>query len=137
MSEIEEAPSAKRPKLGQSHSMPEKNTPLDHLELSGVRGTITHGKVRKRKRKKKYYSDLRRQMEFYFGDANMSKSKFMMEEISKNEGGWIDLEIFLRFNKLAEMMKTFFGGLEIDDLWTALSLQSDDEVEEKDRYYTI
>ena len=40
---------------------------------------------RHRKRFKSLYGPIVRQMEFYFGDANLSKSKFMVEEM-ENEG---------------------------------------------------
>jgi lupus La protein len=64
-------------------------------------------------------------MEFYFGDANLNKDRFMKEEIAKNADGckWpssidslqylfysvefldVDLEVFLRFNRVAAMTK--------------------------------
>ena len=104
--EVEQAIPAKKPKLTSAHSMSEAKETLEHMDLGGG-GTLVHGKGRKRKRKKGFYYEICQQMEFYFGDANMSKSKYMSEEISKSEGGWLNLDLFLRFNKLAEMMKTF------------------------------
>ena len=109
----------KKAKLNPVHKVSESQD-SEHMNI--VREEpVVHGKSRKRHRKKKLYDDLCHQMEFYFGDANLSKSKFMNEEMSKIEGGWIDLNVFLRFNKLAEMMKNYFGKLDIEDLWTALS----------------
>merc|ERR1712156_200444 len=93
---------------------------------------LVNGKSRKRHRKKKLYDDLCQLMEFYFGDSNLSKSKFMNEEMSKIEGGWIDLAVFLRFNKLAEMMKNYFEKLDIEDLWNALSFRLNRAKENKD-----
>ena len=49
-------------------------------------------------------------MEFYFGDANLMKSKYLKEKM--NEGPWIDLSLFLTFNKLAEIMRNFFERLQ-------------------------
>ena len=93
----------KKPKLNQVHKTSDSR---DTKIIDRAREeTLVNGKSRKRHRKKKLYDDLCRQMEFYFGDSNLSKSKFMNEEMSKIEEGWIDLEVFLRFNKLAEMMK--------------------------------
>ena len=48
---------------------------------------------RHRKRFKSLYRPIVRQMEFYFGDANLSKSKFMVEEmeIEGAEGRFIAL----------------------------------------------
>lgn len=117
--EVQSTIPAKKHKMAVSDSVPEPTESLEPIEMS--RGAIVQGKGRKRKRKKGYFNELFQQMEFYFGDSNMSKSKFMNEMTSKTEGGWIDLDIFLRFNKIAEMMKTFFGRLHTEDLWNAIS----------------
>ena len=76
-------------------------------------------KKRVRKRKKAMYKALVHQMEFYLGDANMSKSVFLRDLMKKSP--WIDLKVFLTFNKLVAMLRNFFGHAETtDDLWTAL-----------------
>lgn len=43
-----------------------------------------------------------RQVEYYFGDLNLSKDKFMQEEIQKDEG-WISLETLTKFNRLKQL----------------------------------
>lgn len=42
------------------------------------------GKVHSRKRKKQYYNRIRHQMEFYFGDANLSKDRFLNKLLTVN-----------------------------------------------------
>lgn len=42
------------------------------------------GKVYPRKRKKQYYNRIRHQMEFYFGDANLSKDRFLNKLLAVN-----------------------------------------------------
>ncbi|XP_015179070.1 PREDICTED: la protein homolog [Polistes dominula] len=42
------------------------------------------------------------QIEFYFGDVNMQRDKFLTEQI-KLENGWIPLTVMLNFNMLATM----------------------------------
>lgn len=37
-----------------------------------------------RKRKKHYYNAIRAQMEFYFGDANLSKDRFLKQLLDKD-----------------------------------------------------
>lgn len=37
-----------------------------------------------RKRKKQYYNRIRHQMEFYFGDANLSKDRFLNKLLAVN-----------------------------------------------------
>ena len=112
---------AKRAKVAPSHNLSDVKE-QKHMEMAGG-DVLVNGKVRKRIRKKRLYDEICQQMEFYFGDANMSKSKFMSEEIGKTEGGWLNLDIFLRFNKLVEMMKTNFGVATIEDLWNSLSFR--------------
>lgn len=42
------------------------------------------GKPHVRKRKKQYYNRIRQQMEFYFGDANLSKDRFLNKLLAIN-----------------------------------------------------
>ena len=65
---------------------------------------------RNRKRKKQMYKNIVQQMEFYLGDANMSKSAFIKKLIEKDP--WIDLKVFLTFNKLVAMLNNLFGHAE-------------------------
>lgn len=43
-----------------------------------------------------------RQIEYYFGDINLPRDKFLQEQI-KLEDGWIPLEIMLKFKRLANL----------------------------------
>lgn len=47
-----------------------------------------------------------RQVEYYFGDMNMTKDKFMQEEIQKDEG-WVSLETLIKFNRLKQLSSDF------------------------------
>lgn len=77
-----------------------------------------------RKRKRGLYKAIVQQMEFYFGDANLTKSRFMQEAMAKDP--WLDLEVFLKFNKLISMLEQSFARIDLEDLWTGLSkIQSD------------
>lgn len=49
-------------------------------------------------------SKIVRQIEYYFGDYNISRDKFLQEEIKKEEG-WIALAVMLKFNRLASLSK--------------------------------
>lgn len=53
-----------------------------------------------RKRKKGLYSLIRQQMEFYFSDSNLAKDKFLTSLIFQSNEGYIDLAVFLNFNKI-------------------------------------
>lgn len=43
-----------------------------------------------------------RQVEYYFGDLNLTKDKFMQEEIQKEEG-WVSVETLVKFNRLKQL----------------------------------
>lgn len=97
------------------------------------------GRSEPRKRKKAMYKAIRDQMDFYLGDANMSKSTFLTQKIlesdSTQEAAWLDLKLFLTFHKLASMLREFFGRADTtDDLWKALKSMTSEtfEVREND-----
>uniref|UniRef100_A0A182SJR0 Lupus La protein n=1 Tax=Anopheles maculatus TaxID=74869 RepID=A0A182SJR0_9DIPT len=43
-----------------------------------------------------------RQLEYYFGDANLVKDKFMKDQIAKDEG-WVPLDVLLTFKRLKSL----------------------------------
>lgn len=45
-----------------------------------------------------------RQIEFYFGDINLPRDKFLLEKVNEDEG-WVSLETMLQFNRLANLSK--------------------------------
>jgi len=45
-----------------------------------------------------------RQVEYYFGDFNLPKDKFLQESVKENEG-WIKMEVLLKFKRLADLSK--------------------------------
>ncbi|KAH8321251.1 hypothetical protein KR059_008486 [Drosophila kikkawai] len=44
-----------------------------------------------------------RQVEYYFGDANLNRDKFLSEQIAKNEEGWVPLTVLITFKRLAAL----------------------------------
>nr|CAG4635044.1 EOG090X0CQA [Alona affinis] len=61
-------------------------------------GATKSVKKKGRKRKKMLHASIRSQMEFYFSDANLSKDRFMQNEIK--DGPEVPLEVFMNFNKV-------------------------------------
>lgn len=43
-----------------------------------------------------------RQVEYYFGDANLARDKFLQEQITKDEG-WVPLDVLLTFKRLKSL----------------------------------
>ena len=60
-----------------------------------------------RKRKKGIYRKIVAQMEFYLSDANLRHSKFLLPIYQTDP--WIDLKLFLTFNKVASMLSEIVG----------------------------
>ncbi|EDV31475.1 uncharacterized protein Dana_GF15376 [Drosophila ananassae] len=48
-----------------------------------------------------------RQVEYYFGDANLNRDKFLREQIGKNEDGWVPLSVLITFKRLASLSTDF------------------------------
>jgi len=46
---------------------------------------------------------VKRQLEYYFGNYNLPKDKFLKETIKESEGGWVSLDIMLKFQRLAHI----------------------------------
>lgn len=70
-------------------------------------------------------SSIIRQVEYYFGDINIPRDKFLREQMQLDEG-WVPLEIMLKFNRLAKLssdvefisqslLKSTSGLLEVSD----------------------
>lgn len=43
------------------------------------------------------------QIEYYFGDINLARDKFLQEEIQKTEEGWVELSTMLKFVRLKKL----------------------------------
>ncbi|XP_022920209.2 la-related protein 7 [Onthophagus taurus] len=54
-----------------------------------------------RHRKKQLYNSILQQMEFYFGDSNLPKDKFLLPLVEKDD--FVDLSIFMKFNKIRKL----------------------------------
>ncbi|XP_050300139.1 la-related protein 7 [Anthonomus grandis grandis] len=54
-----------------------------------------------RHRKKHLYNTILQQMEFYFSDSNLSKDRFLSQLLAESDD--IDLDVFLKFNKIKKL----------------------------------
>jgi len=84
-----------------------------------------------RKRRKGVYRKLVKQMEFYFSDANLRQSKFLLPLYQANP--WITLTTFLTFNKVATMLSEILGdkaeeAARVAELTKALSVVESDTI---------
>ncbi|XP_073827187.1 la autoantigen-like [Musca autumnalis] len=44
-----------------------------------------------------------RQVEYYFGDANLNRDKFLQDQIAKDTDGWVPITVLLTFKRLASL----------------------------------
>lgn len=56
-----------------------------------------------RKRMKGLLSNVRKQMEFYFGDANINKDRFMKQHVDSSPDGYLPISLFLSFHKIQSL----------------------------------
>ena len=48
-------------------------------------------------------SEVLRQLDYYFGDFNLPKDKFLKNAIEEAKEGWISLDVMLKFQRLAKL----------------------------------
>uniref|UniRef100_A0A034VA57 La-related protein 7 n=1 Tax=Bactrocera dorsalis TaxID=27457 RepID=A0A034VA57_BACDO len=77
-----------------------KKTHKKHSKPPVAEAAGDHTGVQKshRKRKRHHFNAIRAQMEFYFGDANLSKDRYLKQLMDKDP--YVPLDIFLTFNKM-------------------------------------
>nr|XP_015200550.1 PREDICTED: la-related protein 7 [Lepisosteus oculatus] len=58
---------------------------------------------KKRSRVKQLLSDVKKQVEFWFGDVNLYKDKFLRELLEKSRDGYIDISVLTSFNRMKKL----------------------------------
>ncbi|KAM8940441.1 la-related protein 7 isoform 1-T1 [Pelodytes ibericus] len=58
---------------------------------------------KKRTRVKQLLADIAKQVDFWFGDVNLHKDRFMREQIEKTRDGYIDISLLTSFNKMKKL----------------------------------
>ena len=69
--------------------------------------TIDSNLVDEEEKEESLETKLQHQIEFYFGDVNLRKDRFLRELILKNDKGYVDLSHFLNFNKIKTFLLPF------------------------------
>jgi len=52
-----------------------------------------------------------RQVEYYFGDSNMQRDKFLQDEVAKDAEGWVPLTTMLKFKRLGDLVNGEAGAI--------------------------
>ncbi|KAM8911276.1 LOW QUALITY PROTEIN: la-related protein 7-like [Lycaon pictus] len=58
---------------------------------------------KKRSRVKQVLADIAKQVDFWFGDANLHKDRFLREQIEKSGDGYVDISLLVSFNKMKKL----------------------------------
>ncbi|XP_076998631.1 la-related protein 7 isoform X1 [Tamandua tetradactyla] len=58
---------------------------------------------KKRSRVKQVLADIAKQVDFWFGDANLHKDRFLREQIEKSRDGYVDISLLMSFNKMKKL----------------------------------
>ena len=101
-----------------------KTTPSTSLKskFANVDSTLISEEI---KENESTISKLQRQMEFYFGDSNLHNDKFLLNLLKQNQKGFIDLTIFLNFNKVKKILAEIPSlDLKLKTLQQAISASS-------------
>ncbi|XP_040184930.1 la-related protein 7 isoform X1 [Rana temporaria] len=58
---------------------------------------------KKRSRVKQLLADIVKQVDFWFGDVNLHKDRFLREQVEKSRDGFIDISLLASFNKMKKL----------------------------------
>ncbi|KAL6059657.1 hypothetical protein STEG23_037122 [Scotinomys teguina] len=58
---------------------------------------------KKRSRVRQVLADIAKQVDFWFGDANLHKDRFLREQIEKSRDGYVDISLLVSFNKMKKL----------------------------------
>ncbi|KAJ6668832.1 hypothetical protein lerEdw1_012318 [Lerista edwardsae] len=58
---------------------------------------------KKRSRVKQVLTDIAKQVDFWFGDVNLHKDRFLREQIEKTRDGYVDISLLVSFNKMKKL----------------------------------
>ncbi|XP_075056572.1 la-related protein 7 [Mixophyes fleayi] len=83
--------------------MAEMDTPRSKLKEDESTETRKDREKKKRSRVKQLLADIAKQVDFWFGDVNLHKDRFLREQIEKSRDGYIDLSILASFNKMKKL----------------------------------
>ncbi|KAM3938993.1 la-related protein 7 [Leptodactylus fuscus] len=84
-------------------AMMEMDTPRNELKEDESTDTRKDREKKKRYRVKQLLADIAKQVDFWFGDVNLHKDRFLMEQIEKSRDGYIDLSLLASFNKMKKL----------------------------------
>ncbi|CAH2066011.1 unnamed protein product, partial [Iphiclides podalirius] len=100
-------------------------TMTEEKEVATENNDKENGKENNSEEETELDSSIIRQVEYYFGDVNLPRDKFLKEQVTLDDG-WVPLDVLIKFNRLAKLStdaevianalaKSTSGLLEISD----------------------
>ncbi|CAI9606857.1 unnamed protein product [Staurois parvus] len=81
----------------------EMDTPRSKGKEDESTETRKEREKKKRSRVKQLLADIAKQVDFWFGDVNLHKDRFLREQIEKSRDGFIDISLLASFNKMKKL----------------------------------
>ncbi|XP_073458826.1 la-related protein 7 isoform X2 [Aquarana catesbeiana] len=81
----------------------EMDTPRNKGKEDESTETRKEREKKKRSRVKQLLADIAKQVDFWFGDVNLHKDRFLREQIEKSRDGFIDISLLASFNKMKKL----------------------------------
>ncbi|KAG7273846.1 hypothetical protein CRUP_014539 [Coryphaenoides rupestris] len=66
-------------------------------------GKSKESEKKKRSRVKQLLADIKKQVEFWFGDVNLSKDRFIKQLINDSDDGYVDISVLTTFNRMKKL----------------------------------
>ncbi|CAL8327500.1 unnamed protein product [Lota lota] len=66
-------------------------------------GKTKESEKKKRSRVKQLLADIKKQVEFWFGDVNLGKDRFIKQLISDSADGYVDISVLTTFNRMKRL----------------------------------
>ncbi|XP_037811333.1 la protein homolog [Lucilia sericata] len=103
-----------------------KETPVEEKKAEGETAVVVKEAATTEENGSDIEKKIIQQVEYYFGDANLNRDKFLLEQVGKDEEGWVPISVLLTFKRLAAlstdsniiadaMMKSDNGLVEVSD----------------------
>ncbi|KAE8630569.1 hypothetical protein XENTR_v10000877 [Xenopus tropicalis] len=81
----------------------ETDTPSNKVKEDESTDLRKDREKKKRSRVKQLLADIAKQVDFWFGDVNLHKDRFLREQIEKTRDGYIDISLLASFNKMKKI----------------------------------
>ncbi|KAM5192696.1 la-related protein 7 isoform 2-T2 [Mantella aurantiaca] len=81
----------------------EMDTPRSKMKEDESTETRKEREKKKRSRVKQLLADIAKQVDFWFGDVNLHKDRFLREQIEKSRDGFVDISLLASFNKMKKL----------------------------------